>query len=557
MSMFDTPDQTSFFNFNNPAFLGLLSGLGQASAPSRVPMGFGSTLGMAASGLAQGQKQNLEDKLLRLQLQQFQIGLQQQQARANMLPGLFDDGPPQAPMGYPPSGGESNASSGGSGGIANFGQDVTVPQTPPPESSAAPMGVPLPSAALSPSAVPFGPPRARIDAILEGSGISRQQARFMLITDPTGKSLSEAIAAGAKPQVVRSGSVLEQKGVPTYTAPQAGFTIGDTRYDGQGNVVVTGQKAPPTGYELGPNGSLIPTKGGPADRSVIAGNAAARENATRDVQINKPLPPPQTALTKEAIDDATAYFIQTGHMMGTMRDRGSVAAVQNNLARIKPEGVSSADWINGLTNNAISYNSRKLAATQVGKQQALTTVNEDTVNGAIGIMDDLLKKGAASGLPFTKANEALQWFARQTNDPLAANLKNAVGAISNEYARVMTGQTGGSASSDSARNEAASRILLGFKEGTMRSVAGQMQREMKIRSDSYIHAMDQLTGGQYQGVTPKPVTPIDQPAPTAVAPQQPAASDPLSQARDAIAKGADRTAVIQRLRMKGIDPVGL
>ena len=33
--------------------------------------------------------------------------------------------------------------------------------------------------------------------------------------------------------------------------------------------------------------------------------------------------------------------------------------------------------------------------------------------------------------------------------------------------------------------------------------------------------------------------------------------DPLAQARDAIAKGADRNAVIERLKSNGIDPAGL
>lgn len=105
MSIFETPDPSSFFNFSNPGFLGLLSGLGQASQPSRIPMGFGSTLGMAASGLAQGQKQGLEQKIQQLQIQQGQIGLQQsqlglqrQQAFNNMIGGPQQQQPsPMAP----------------------------------------------------------------------------------------------------------------------------------------------------------------------------------------------------------------------------------------------------------------------------------------------------------------------------------------------------------------------------------------------------------------------------------------------------------------------------
>lgn len=41
------------------------------------------------------------------------------------------------------------------------------------------------------------------------------------------------------------------------------------------------------------------------------------------------------------------------------------------------------------------------------------------------------------------------------------------------------------------------------------------------------------------------------------APQEPTGGEPLAQARDAIAKGADRNAVIKRLRENNIDPTGL
>jgi hypothetical protein len=34
-------------------------------------------------------------------------------------------------------------------------------------------------------------------------------------------------------------------------------------------------------------------------------------------------------------------------------------------------------------------------------------------------------------------------------------------------------------------------------------------------------------------------------------------ADPLAQARDAVARGAPRDAVIERLRVNGIDPAGL
>lgn len=215
--------------------------------------------------------------------------------------------------------------------------------------------------------------------------------------------------------------------------------------------------------------------------------------------VNNPSAPPQSGLTKEAIDNGAAYFIQTGTMPVGLRNRADQTVIQNRIGELKPKDMDAATWMRGLTNAGMSFNARKQAAASTGKQQALTVVNEDTVNGSIKILDDLLKQGAASNLTFTKANDALQWYRRETNDPLAIKLKNTIGTLSNEYARVMTGQTGGAASSDSARNEAATRMLLGFKDGTMRSVAANLQQEMKVRSDSYLKVMNQLTGGSYSG----------------------------------------------------------
>lgn len=67
-----------FFDVNNPAFLGLLSGLGQASMPSRLPIGFGGTIGLAAQGLMQGQNQALDYRLKKLQTDEYENKLKEQ-----------------------------------------------------------------------------------------------------------------------------------------------------------------------------------------------------------------------------------------------------------------------------------------------------------------------------------------------------------------------------------------------------------------------------------------------------------------------------------------------
>ena len=100
---------------------------------------------------------------------------------------------------------------------------------------------------------------------------------------------------------------------------------------------------------------------------------------------------------------------------------------------------------------------------------------------------------------------------------------------------------------DSGKAVAAYRNYLGIPPGTSFNEKG-------FRSFFNPHDQYYLESPDGNQVTPAPVA--ASPAPTA-APAAPPPADPIQQARDAIAKGADRGAVIQRLKQNGINPAGL
>lgn len=213
-------------------------------------------------------------------------------------------------------------------------------------------------------------------------------------------------------------------------------------------------------------------------------------------------PGSNSLLTDEAKINGAWYFIQNNKLPVGARDRASAAAIMNTIAELKPANISNEAWMLGLQNNSLALHAKNAAAAQGGKMQLATTINEDTVINSINIMNNLLKKGVAGPTDITDVNAVAQWLKRETNDQDAVNLKNAISTISNEYARVMTGQTGGAASSDGARNEAAQRLLLGYTKGTLQSAADLMVKEMQGRSKAYERAINQLTGGTYGGVAP-------------------------------------------------------
>lgn len=149
-------------------------------------------------------------------------------------------------------------------------------------------------------------------------------------------------------------------------------------------------------------------------------------------------------------------------------------------------------------NFAAAYTARVAGASNAGRGAAATAVNEGTVNNSIGILRKLIPLAASTG-PITDINNFTQAVARHTNDADAINYKNAIDSISAEYARVMTGTTGGTASSDSSRREAAERILKGYNAQALPAVLDQMQAEMRGRSGSYSNVLNQMTGDSYAG----------------------------------------------------------
>lgn len=220
------------------------------------------------------------------------------------------------------------------------------------------------------------------------------------------------------------------------------------------------------------------------------------------------------ASNPDAVSLGADYFIAKG---GVYPPNARTAAMQlaiSSLAneRMKQAGVSMDD----LVNKGITIKANTEAAGATAKTQAQTAVNEGTVNNSINIVKKLLPTAASQG-DFTDINQLGQSLARKTNDHNAVLLKNGIDAISGEYARVMTGTTGGTPTSDAARKEAGNRILLGYNGGTIDATLTQLQQEMAGRSNSQANVLGNLTGGQYKA-PPVPFSPATGGAGGAAAP---------------------------------------
>ncbi len=237
------------------------------------------------------------------------------------------------------------------------------------------------------------------------------------------------------------------------------------------------------------------------------GNQSAQLNKPVSVGFGESLVNPQSGKVvfqgqadPTAIDQMVDWSIAHGGAYPPNARSPAIAAAFNAAMhqRLQQTGQTNDQ----LVDKGIGLRARGGAAYQTGKQQAGTQINEDTVSGSMNILNGLLKQGAAGPSSITGINDLAVWARQHTNDPNAANLVNAISTISNEYARVMTGNTGSGGSSDAARNEAAQRILKGYNAGTMQQVMGQMHYDMRQRTTAQTGALNQLTGGQYGGVKP-------------------------------------------------------
>lgn len=577
-----------FFDLSDPEsalpLLGLLQGLGNASMPSRTPVPFGSVIGQAAQGYMGGQQQALQQRGAQQDISLKQAQLDRLKAWNDMLASrkppattaaaVNAERPAQPTTAGSPAmanavlGQESGNNSGigdsvngavGPGQIvpstfamwAKPGENIRNPddnravsqrmiQSYSQQFGGDPARVAVAYFSGPANVAPAGSPTPWIKDRQDGNGKSVSSyvgdimKRLQSAQAPTQAAPSPAPAAANDPYSGMSTDMLRMLGpdqasqialaqkrqltpdeVKAANLPVG--TVAERDYTGHLDVInkpVHWSTIPESDWnQYGVDPSVAPK-----------GTVLSANDATGQVHIQYPPSGSTTNLTPEAIHQGASSYILTGKFPGTARDRASQQAIANYAATLKPAGMSDDDWQRVIQNNVIGLHARTNAAGQVSRGQALTAVNEGTVNNSIKILQNLMPAAASQG-QFTDLNSFNQWLSRKQNDPNAVNLKNAIASISNEYARVMTGATTGAPSSDAAREHAAQFILDGFNKGTMNQALGQMQAEMAGRSNSYANVLQQITGGTYGG----PATPNGPGTPAATPPAQSSTPPPRTE----------------------------
>jgi hypothetical protein len=164
------------------------------------------------------------------------------------------------------------------------------------------------------------------------------------------------------------------------------------------------------------------------------------------------------------------------------------------------------------------------------------------------------------GLGTQYANEVRNWVLRHQQDPRLTRVASASNAVNDEAVKAFKGSSSAAqAELDKWRAAAfdptmardaqhvANQTLVRLVKGQLDSVADQWDRAFGTTRD-HISFLSPKAQEAYERIGGEAPTAAERSAP---------ANDILSQARDAIARGAPRDAVIGRLRQQGIDPSGL
>jgi len=246
---------------------------------------------------------------------------------------------------------------------------------------------------------------------------------------------------------------------------------------------------PPAGYEWDPAnpGSLIPIKGGPKDPSASG------------------------TMTPDAVADAATQYNLTGKLPPLGRGDSAMLS-RNKILNTAAQQLKDA----GKDEQAAIVGQAALKAGQqaygaIKKSQTMVGTYEKTAMANMQIVRDTSKKVDRTGSPILN-KWILSGRKSIAGDPAVSQFDTAITTLAEEYAKVMSGATGSSAATDSARATAHEMINRAQTPEQLEGVLQTMTQEMNNRMASYddqLNELQQQMGVKKPTQAPSATTNID------------------------------------------------
>lgn len=301
----------------------------------------------------------------------------------------------------------------------------------------------------------------------------QQLAQNLQSQDPSGQSLRDASAVLGidltNPRVVRNAETYRERTL-SLSAARFQYTMGNI-----------------------PNVSA----GIPGAPDVTTGDVANAPQISPTDDINK-IVPYTNGMNVGAVRNAAAVFLTTGKMSMGGNSKVGRAAIANEASAMATRMGLSPDDVVTLQE---SYKADLSSMTKLQTQADTAESFEQTALKNLNVAMSYAQKVPRTNSPW--ANRYDLWVKGQLNgDPNTVAFESAIYTAANEYAKVVSGGTGGSGSTDTARKEAGDVLNAFYNNEQLDSISNVMKLDMGNRIDSYTSQIQDIKGrtlGQFTG----------------------------------------------------------
>lgn len=199
----------------------------------------------------------------------------------------------------------------------------------------------------------------------------------------------------------------------------------------------------------------------------------------------------QAQLDQQAIEAGAQQYVKTGQLPALGWGQSATSArvqMLNRAGEIMAEQTGGAP---GAIAGQAKYKAMAQELSQVQKMGGMIETWEQSANLQSQIV--LADSSAVARTSSPAINKAiLAYLTTGAGDPDATKLENAVAVFSAEYAKVMTGQTGGQGVTDAARGEAQKITSAAMSGQSLQKVIEQEQLSMRNRAASFTQQEDAI-----------------------------------------------------------------
>lgn len=218
----------------------------------------------------------------------------------------------------------------------------------------------------------------------------------------------------------------------------------------------------------------------------------------KGIAVDRPPASSGAGLTDDAVTQSALRFLQTGVLPALgMSAGGDRQAILNRAAQL---GGANAN----IAGASADYKATAGALTTMSRMRSQILSFEATANKNLDLAAQISKTVPRTGIPLVnRIQQGLQ--NNFAGDPNLQAFHNSIITAANEYAKVITGQTGGAAVSDAARKEAQTLLSAAQTPQQFAAAVAVMKQEMQNRRDSLNEELDVLRnsfGSPAQGYTP-------------------------------------------------------